>query len=535
MIARRNWLLKCSILVNIVVILYICSHVMIGNSSNNLTFGNGGSASFLIQQSPSTQQQPQQTVQQEQKTQSLTQQLQDEHELAIILHNKEKIDPVETVVAKLQPPQSDPSEDDNRFEIPTDQSMLQSKNANEIIYSDGVGGSGVVNSNNTDLFTTQSNDLDTRLKMLLNCHNKDYKPYTEQRGDFWVLKNYVRAEHGELKCYETITYTTHADYTFLDNLIPLLERWSAPISIALHAPGTDFMPTVNAIKYLRDCLPESNLVRQFVTFHIYFSTKHVPKVVPKVDKVLTPPYNCSINPPFFNISSQNLYKTQKKLLYPVNVGRNIARDASQTHFLLASDIELYPNPGLVRKFLEMVARNDPPLRRKAPRVYPLSIFEVDSSMAVPRDKTELQELLRTNKAIPFHKRVCASCHGVPKSKEWMAANETDDLGVFFIGKRVGYFVHWEPIYIGTHADPHYDERLSWEGKSDKMTQGYSLCVLDYEFHILDNAFLVHKPGIKVLKKDPKRAMLAAKTNQLIKKIIYPELQVLYGTRKGCAV
>lgn len=84
-------------------------------------------------------------------------------------------------------------------------------------------------------------------------------------------------------------------------------------------------------------------------------------------------------------------------------------------------------------------------------------------------------------------------------------------------------------------DPHYDERLSWEGKSDKMTQGYALCVLDYEFQILDNGFLVHKPGIKVLKKDPKRAMLAAKTNQLIKKIIYPELQVLYGTRKGCAV
>lgn len=163
------------------------------------------------------------------------------------------------------------------------------------------------------------------------------------------------------------------------------------------------------------------------------------------------------------MSSTILYKTQKKLLYPVNVGRNIARDAAMTHFILASDIELYPNPGLVRKFLEMIARNDAPLRRKSPRwvgrrasngtfrhfqieieltllfirqlhwqilysplrVFPLSIFEVDSSVAVPRDKTELQELLRTNKAIPFHKRVCASCHGVPKSKEWMAANETD--------------------------------------------------------------------------------------------------------------
>lgn len=80
-----------------------------------------------------------------------------------------------------------------------------------------------------------------------------------------------------------------------------------------------------------------------------------------------PPFNCTLNPPFFNSSSTILYKTQKKLLYPVNVGRNIARDASMTHFILASDIELYPNPGLVRKFLEMIARNDAPLRRKNPR------------------------------------------------------------------------------------------------------------------------------------------------------------------------
>jgi len=66
-------------------------------------------------------------------------------------------------------------------------------------------------------------------------------------------------------------------------------------------------------------------------------------------------------------------------------------------------------------------------------------------------------------------------------------------------------------------------------------QGYALCVLDYDFLILDNAFLVHRPGIKIFKKDPHRDMLTAKTNALIKKIIMPELKVLYGTRKGCAV
>lgn len=86
------------------------------------------------------------------------------------------------------------------------------------------------------------------------------------------------------------------------------------------------------------------------------------------------------------------------------------------------------------------------------RVFPLSIFEVDASSNVPRDKTELQELLRTGKAIPFHKRVCPSCHGVPMSKEWMAANETDGewFGLtrfkykffnFVIVFRNGYFSH----------------------------------------------------------------------------------------------
>lgn len=61
--------------------------------------------------------------------------------------------------------------------------------------------------------------------------------------------------------------------------VPDIYRWNAPVSIALHAPGTDFTPTVNAIRYLRDCTPESALVRQFTTFHIYFSSKHIPKSV----------------------------------------------------------------------------------------------------------------------------------------------------------------------------------------------------------------------------------------------------------------
>ncbi|CAG9769597.1 unnamed protein product [Ceutorhynchus assimilis] len=370
-----------------------------------------------------------------------------------------------------------------------------------------------------------------KIKEITQCLDKPFVPKTQQRGDYWVLYNYIRAER-TFKCEETVTYTTHADYSFMDNLVPLLERWRAPISIALHAPGTDFAYTLESIAHLRDCT--SSLVRELVTFHIYFSTKHVPKEVPK-HNVLDEPYNCSLTPPYLNVSSDQMYKAQKKLLYPVNVGRNVAREMAQTHFILPSDIELYPSPNISSKFLNLIATNTGPLQSKNPKVYPLHLFEVSANSQVPVTKTMLKDMLSNGTALPFHKNLCPGCHNIPKAKEWQLAPETKDLHVFHVGKRNGKFIHWEPIFIGTHSDPLYDERLSWEGKSDKMTQGYALCVLNYDFLILDNAFLVHKPGIKIYKKDSKRAMLAGKTNQLIKKIIFPELKVLYGVRKGCAV
>ena len=66
-------------------------------------------------------------------------------------------------------------------------------------------------------------------------------------------------------------------------------------------------------------------------------------------------------------------------------------------------------------------------------------------------------------------------------------------------------------------------------------QGYQLCVMDYDFLILNNAFLIHRPGIKTAKSSSShidKAKVGAQ-NDFIKKIIMPELKQLYGTRKGC--
>ena len=106
------------------------------------------------------------------------------------------------------------------------------------------------------------------------CKEKEMGARTEQRsGNYWVFYNYIRAER-TFRCNETITYTTHGEYTFLHNLEPLLKRWQGPISVSIYTPGDDYMTALKAIYYYRDCLGTS-LIKDFVTFHFYFPYAHM--------------------------------------------------------------------------------------------------------------------------------------------------------------------------------------------------------------------------------------------------------------------
>ncbi|XP_058806736.1 beta-1,4-glucuronyltransferase 1 isoform X2 [Phymastichus coffea] len=513
-ICRRNWALRLSIVLNVCVLLYVCAHF---GAVSGPWVEDTYNAAAAAAASPSN---PASSVQQDMlygaaPRPNSTSGTSTEQQQGKLVQEKSPLP------ASAVPPAAPAAA---AVDFKTNESKPEI----------AVNGEQDKKINLTQQQITQQNaKRELTLQEAISCNDKSSEPKTAQRGDFWVLYNYVTMSD-KPHCWESVTYTTHADYTFLDNLNPLLERWRAPISIALHAPGGDFPPTIEAIKYARTC--GSPLVAKLVTFHVYFSSKHVPKMIPSGEKIAAEKVNCSKPAPWVNASVSHMYKSDHKLLYPVNVGRNVARESAPTHYVLASDIELYPSPDLPAKFLEMIRRNDQaPLHKPNPKVFVLSIFEVDEKSLPPANKTALMQMLKAGTAIPFHKKLCSGCHNVPRSKEWQEAAETSGLHVFHVGKRVGSFIHWEPIYIGTNNDPLYDERLSWEGKSDKMTQGYALCVLDYDFMILDNAFLVHRPGIKVFKKDNYRDTLTAKTNILIKKIIIPELKILYGTRKGCAV
>ena len=121
----------------------------------------------------------------------------------------------------------------------------------------------------------QFNDDYDNPKPVVKCELSKRGARVEMRGNFWVLYNYVQSEQKD--CRESITYTTHGDLTFLDNLETLVDRWNDSVSIALYAPGTDFFRCSKSIAYLRNCVHSS--IRTLVDFHIFFDVGHVPQQV----------------------------------------------------------------------------------------------------------------------------------------------------------------------------------------------------------------------------------------------------------------
>ncbi|XP_069955739.1 beta-1,4-glucuronyltransferase 1 [Cherax quadricarinatus] len=318
------------------------------------------------------------------------------------------------------------------------------------------------------------------------CANSVVRPSSYQRGHYWVLENYLPAAY-TFPCNNTITYTTHADYTFLNNLVPLTARWQGPVSAAVYAPGTDFERAVDTIMYLRDCISDD--IKNHVTFHMIFDVSHTPEV-PPAEEVLTRKSECSQQ---VNLSSVSTYRYQQGLLYPVNVARNTARLAAKTYFVLPSDIELYPSINFIPDFFEMMEKKDWSSTTK-PRVYVLLSYDIKNNSSLPSTKNDLRHLVLTGEAHPLYIPSSSTSHTNYFPQDWINRPGNSDMSVIQVGEIGSQYSRWEPVYVGTNAEPLYDERLYWEGKKDRMIQMYALCLSDYELHILDTAFMVRPPG-----------------------------------------
>ena len=55
----------------------------------------------------------------------------------------------------------------------------------------------------------------------------------------------------------------------------MTSRWNGPISLSLFTPGSDYFETLKMVSYYRSCVKESELIRNYVSFHFVTPTKHI--------------------------------------------------------------------------------------------------------------------------------------------------------------------------------------------------------------------------------------------------------------------
>lgn len=348
-----------------------------------------------------------------------------------------------------------------------------------------------------------------------------------------TVTNYIRAMKS-FNYNSSITLTTQGTTEFMYHTLELCKRWDGPISVAVFCPGPEMLVAITLIKYMRQCLPAplSACISDKVTWHLVYNKAHGPLS----SAISYPKYHLdSTNYPLFvnddqcpklpgpdavnsikqfeeKLKTANgvfpiSYRQHFQLPYPINVLRNTARLASSTKYILASDIELYPSLNLVPNFINFIKNHEISEEYTVAKkyVFTLPIFEVKSNVSAPKTKEELVHLFSNGDAIFFHKWVCDACQNFPNREDWLKTDKfgvedyhanNDELVIFKVTRRDKSRDSWEPIFIGTNEDPLYDDRLTWDGRRDKMGQMYEICLQDYYLFVLGNAFLVHAPGIK---------------------------------------
>lgn len=239
-----------------------------------------------------------------------------------------------------------------------------------------------------------------------------------------------------------ITLCTHATPEFIPHFTELLRYWNGFISLTIFVPDFDAQVTLKHLKLLCYCLPEMYRV----AVHFVYPLDAPPYINP--NELQSPITECKVPQVFKS------YRSIHSKIYPVNVGRNVARIGAKTRFVLVSDVELIPSFGLSEKFLGMIER----IAAKAKRsevvydssstlatmesdgnrdevnrvlssryIFVVPVFEVELDEKVPRTKLLLQNMYAQDKAVYFHRWLCLHCQRFPGIQKWLSVVSNPDI------------------------------------------------------------------------------------------------------------
>ncbi|XP_059056879.1 uncharacterized protein LOC131850602 [Achroia grisella] len=375
-------------------------------------------------------------------------------------------------------------------------------------------------------------------------------PEAGNLSPYLVIYNAIKGKaYANTSKYEALTYATQATPEFIYHVVEIAKYWDGPISLSVFVPDYDIDITMQIMNQLCHCYSGMSKV----SLHLFYPRKFPPKMRTKEQRLITTTAVAvtTINSTIEDILKEKLNKYRNlnnktraqyiewvrknkiermmrglpkkrsyaptlrfqdcsglesfniltfrrlnNVIYPINVGRNVARNASRTNYFIVSDIEMVPSDGLAPKFLTMVRKLMGDKKRNegcifAKTIFVVPLFEVEKGEEIPRDKDTLVRMVAANRATYFHQKVCSHCQRFPGLQTWLTRATPNGIEPMLIARREYPYHRWEPLYFGTHKEPWYSEMLSWEGRQDKMTQMLELCLQEYRMVVLDGAFLCH--------------------------------------------
>lgn len=251
-------------------------------------------------------------------------------------------------------------------------------------------------------------------------------PELKKNGPYRVIYNVIESMTRKSEdSSPDVTYCTHVTPAFQCNVMEIVRRWDGPVSIAAYVPDYDATLSLLLFQRMCQCLPEMSRV----SVHFVFPETS-PPVFPKssqmslsslesIDALIKFPADCSCPEAVLN-GTLRTFREESGLTYPVNVARNVARQASHTSHVLVSDVELLPSVSMVPAFRVLfrtyMSTHTPPARH----VFVLPVFEIEARVrTIPSTKEEIQHLYSEGQAVYFHRWVCLHCQRFPGLERWL--------------------------------------------------------------------------------------------------------------------
>jgi beta-1,4-glucuronyltransferase 1 len=262
---------------------------------------------------------------------------------------------------------------------------------------------------------------------------------------YGVIYNAIigRAYYNHSK-YDAVTYATQSTPEFIYHVVEIAKVWDGPISLSVFVPDFDMDLTMQIMNELCHCYPGMSKV----SLHLFYPKKQPPRIrtieemIVTSTPVATTTANTTVaemlkakmekyrnlnnetraeyiqwvrknkiarmmvhlakkrtmapNLKFVDCSGSDsfdipTFRKEHNMIYPINVGRNVARNASRTNYFIVSDIEMVPSTGLATKFLTMVRKLMGDKKRDegcifAKTVFVVPLFEVERGEEIPHDK-----------------------------------------------------------------------------------------------------------------------------------------------------